>query len=476
MARAENWVETEFFRSALTRDSAVSPTSELLGWLRRKNEEIAAQVQEIPLTELRQWRIDPHTGDITHQSGRFFAIEGIRVETDWGKVPSWDQPIINQPEVGYLGILAKRIHGVVHFLMQAKIEPGNLNKVQLSPTLQATKSNYTQVHKGTRPRYLEYFNGERPGRVLLDQLQSEQGARFLRKRNRNIIVEVGAEEVLPLTDDFRWMTLGQIKDLMRHDNVVNMDTRSVISGIAFGSHSTELLKYLSALSAGDQVNTHLMNSFLNGELHVNDFSHILSWLTDLKCRYDLLVKRIPLRSVANWVNTGERIHHQQHRYFNVIGVRVSIRNREVVSWDQPMIKPAQEGILAFIVKRINGIHHFLVQAKLEPGNFDILELAPTVQCLTGNYRTGQNEYSVPFIGEILQAPPERIWYSVMQSEEGGRFFQEQNRNMIVEVGEEFPVQVPPNYCWMTLNQLHTFMLFNNYLNIASRSLIAAVSF
>jgi len=474
LSRADDWVEAEFFRSALTREAGA--TSDLLSWLRRKNEEIAAQVEEIPLTELRKWRIDPHRGDITHESGRFFAIEGIRVETDWGKVPRWEQPIINQPEIGYLGILAKRLHGVMHFLMQAKIEPGNLNKVQLSPTLQATKSNYTQVHKGTRPRYLEYFNGEKPGRVLLDQLQSEQGARFLRKRNRNIIVEVSADEDVPISDDFRWMTLGQIKDLMRHDNVVNMDTRSVISGIPFGSHSTELLKYLSALSSGDQVNTHLMNSFLNGELHLNDFPGILSWLTELKCRYELQVKRIPLRSVSNWVNTGERIQHEHHRYFSVVGVRVSIRNREVVTWDQPMIKPAQEGLMAFIVKRINGIHHFLVQAKLESGNFDILELAPTVQCLTGNYRTGQNEYSVPFLGEVLQAPAERIWYSAMQSEEGGRFFEEQNRNMIVEVGNEFPVRVPANYCWMTLNQLHTFMMFNNYLNIAARSLIAAVSF
>jgi NDP-hexose 2,3-dehydratase len=29
--------------------------------------------------------------------------------------------------------------------------------VQLTPTVQATYSNYTQVHQGTRPRYVEYF-------------------------------------------------------------------------------------------------------------------------------------------------------------------------------------------------------------------------------------------------------------------------------------------------------------------------------
>ena len=62
--------------------------------------------------------------------------------------------------------------------MQAKIEPGNVNYVQLSPTLQATKSNYTQVHKGRKPLFLDYFQERDNCEVLLDQFQSEQGARY----------------------------------------------------------------------------------------------------------------------------------------------------------------------------------------------------------------------------------------------------------------------------------------------------------
>ena len=64
----------------------------------------------------------------------------------------------------------------------------------------------------------------------------------------------------------------------------------------------------------------------------------------------------------------------------------------------------------------------------------------------------------------------------MQSEEGGRFFREQNRNMIVEVDESFSLEVDDKYCWMTLNQMLRFIEFNNYLNIAARSLLAAITF
>ena len=118
----------------------------------------------------------------------------------------------------------------------------------------------------------------------------------------------------------------------------------------------------------------------------------------------------------------------------------------------------------------------MVQAKLESGNFDIVEMAPTVQCLTGNYRMGKNEYTIPYLEYFMNPKKENVWYSAYQSEEGGRFFQEQNLNIIVEVGEEFPIEVDENYCWLTLNQMMSFVTYNNYLNIAARSLLSAIRF
>jgi len=476
MLKNNGLIEIEFFKSALTMDSETTSNAEILRWIESKNASAKTRLKQIPLDQMRCWHINPETGSIIHESGKFFSIEGIHVETNWTSLTSWDQPIINQPEIGYLGILVQKRNGILHFLMQGKIEPGNLNVVQISPTLQATKSNYTQVHKGMKPLFLEYFNGEKKVNVLLDQLQSEQGARFLRKRNRNIIIEVDEDEQLEVPENFIWITLGQLKRLIRKDNLVNMDTRTVISGIPFGSYGTDTLKFFSALSKSQRINEYLLTSALNNEIYLNDFNKIISWMTGLKSRYDLSVTNKSLKTMTDWGFDGGSIRHKDGKYFSVIGVNVEIDNREVVSWDQPMIKPSQEGLIAFIVKPINGVYHFLVQAKLEAGNFDVIELAPTVQCLTGNYRTGFEEYSVPFINDVLEAGSENIWYSAMQSEEGGRFYQEQNLNMIIEVGCDFPIDVPDKYCWMTLNQLSTFIVFNNYLNIAARSLLSAVIF
>jgi dTDP-4-dehydro-6-deoxy-alpha-D-glucopyranose 2,3-dehydratase len=466
-----------FLTSALAVDDALLSEDDIFHWLNERKRTAAIRIDPIEFSKLRGWRFTEDTGNLVHDTGKFFTIEGITVKTNWGQVPEWSQPIINQPEIGLLGILAKRINGVLHFLMQAKIEPGNIDGVQISPTLQATKSNYTRVHRGTCPRYLDYFTGERRDiRVLLDQLQSEQGARFLRKRNRNIIVEVLDD--VDAHDDFRWLTLGQIKRLLQHDNVVNMDTRTVLSGIHFGDYAAGELDH--TLTTVDPERrpyaAGLLRSALDSDASLYSIEEIISWITGLKSWYELDVQRIPLNRVRRWTRGDWAISHEDGKYFSVIAVDVEIAGREVQAWSQPIVKAAQEGIIAFLIKKINGVYHFLVQAKLEAGNLDIMELAPTIQCLTGNYREGFKAYDPPYLSDAINAPPGWIRYSTMQSEEGGRFFREQNRNMIIEVPEEFLLDVPNNYTWMTLNQLMAFIRFNNYLNIEARSLISALPF
>lgn len=468
-----NNTNIDFLTSSLHPGCVIS-TEETLAWMKQQNEKVISEINQVPLNKLKGWSLCDDA--IRHNSGKFFSIDGIEINTNYRNVHNWSQPIINQPEIGFLGIITKKISGVLHFLMQAKIEPGNLNIVQLSPTLQATRSNYTRVHNGESPKYLEYFTGEKKVEILVDQLQSEQGARFLQKRNRNIIVRVPDEEILCQYEEFIWLTIKQIKDLLNYPNVINMDTRTVISCIQFGSYSEDAIGLVNILNPKSDISSSYLYSVLSSSNHLHDITTIIQWITNLKFKYELKVKNIGISNLKEWIFDGNSIFHKDRKYFDVIGVNVQIGNREVISWDQPMIRSAQEGIIGFLVKKINGIYHFLVQAKLEAGNFDIIELAPTVQCLTGNYRKGYNEYTIPYIEYFIKPSKNNIWYAVYQSEEGGRFFQEQNLNTIIEVGDEFSIEVDENYCWMTLNQLLSFVIYNNYLNIAARSLISAVRF
>lgn len=452
-------------KSLITKDSIFKSTDDIIEWIALRNREVKVRVDKIPLTDMDKWHIDKD-GSIHHDSGRFFSIVGIDVKTDFGENHHWRQPIINQPEVGYLGILTKEFDGVLYCLMQAKIEPGNVNCVQISPTIQATKSNYSRVHSGKAPHYLEYFVNAKPENIILDQLQSEQGARFLRKRNRNIIIKVNDDvEVLP---DFCWMTLGQVKELMHYDNLVNMDTRTVLSGLKISDFVSPIddLSGMSEMGKGWLISSTTNQSFISTR-------DLLSWLTGLKSKYDLQVSICPINDMPDWKENKMAIERPDGRYFKVIGVNVTISNREVSSWCQPLIQPMQQGICAFIVKKINGVYHFLVQAKLECGNFDVLELAPTVQCLTDRV---SEDIRPPFYDYVVNAPKHQVLIDSLQSEEGGRFYHEQNRNLLIEADENFPLELPERYTWMTLRQIYSFLRYNNYLNIQARSIISALNF
>jgi oxidase EvaA len=468
--------EAKFLKSVFSREGISGDSATVLKWITDQNLKVKVQVDRVALDSLNRWGFNRDTGALCHESGHFFSIDGIRVTTNWGVVESWDQPIINQPEIGYLGFILKEFNGVLHFLMQAKIEPGNVNHVQLSPTIQATRSNYTQTHKGKKPLYLEYFQHVTPENVLLDQLQSEQGARFLMKRNRNIIIQVDGD--LPIYDNFIWLTLCQIKDLMRYDNIVNMDTRTVISGIHYGDYGEGTVEFVQSFINGKNTSltsNGLLRSALLKEGSFNTLNDIFHFLTNIKSKYDLYIDRIPLQAVKQWSISNNDIAREDGKYFSIIGVNIAISNREVASWQQPMVQPSQNGVCAFVCKNINNIIHFIVQAKLECGNRDIIELAPTVQCLTGDYRAPDSQ-PVSFLNYTLNAPKKNIIFDAIQSEEGGRFYREQNRNMIVLADDKFPNKLPDNFIWMTLNQLLFFNRFNNYLNIQARSLLAAITF
>ncbi|MEV4053668.1 NDP-hexose 2,3-dehydratase family protein [Amycolatopsis sp. NPDC049688] len=424
--------------SAVT--GTVNSPGRFTAWWSDRRQADASVVRRIPFAELGGWGFDAKTGDLGHETGRFFTVEGLHVALGDGR--EWEQPIINQPEVGVLGILAKEFDGVLHFLMQAKMEPGNPGLLQLSPTVQATRSNFTRAHGGARVRYLEHFTGPARGTVLVDVLQSEHGAWFYRKRNRNMVVE--SDRDVPLQDDFCWLTLGQIGELLRRDNLVNMDARTVLSCL-----STE------------------------GEPAREPLTGLVSWITEFRANHAVRTTRLPLRELTHWHRTRDEIRRADGRYFSVVALSVESRSREVSRWTQPMFAPRGRGVVAFLVRCTRGVWQVLVSARTEGGFMDTPELGPTVQCVPANYPHGP--YPL-FLDQVLTADPARIRYDAVHAEEGGRFDHAESRYLAVDVTGDAPDPPPPGFRWVTLGQLDGLLRHSNYVNVQARSLTACLKF
>ncbi len=450
--------------SPIIKENSFDKTETVLNWLEQKRNACQFSVQMIPFDQLDQWRFKNDTGNLVHQSGKYFSIEGIRVSTNFGCIENWDQPIIYQPEIGILGIIAGKIDGIYHFLMQCKAEPGNPNIIQLAPTVQATVSNYTTVHNGRVPFYLDYFLKETGREVWVDQLQPGQAARFFQKRNRNMIVEVNRH--IKIHDGFCWLTLPLIKELLAVDNTINDEARSVIACLPLKKMSSDISdhKTVGCFSRDLMVSMHS-----DGNTQMS-WEKVLDWIDETKRSYQLNTERIPLKRLSHWQRNAHEIIHQSKHFFSIISVSVDGDSREISRWTQPLIADNHMGIAGFVVKKIKNVIHFLIQAKVEPGNINIIELAPTVLCSSCETRADRSE-KPSFLELFSDARQDRVRYSTIQSEEGGRFFRVQNKYMIVEADERELTEIPANYAWMTLEQM-VQLVGHGYFNIYARSIIA----
>lgn len=458
-------------------EPGVHTLAELLSWLAHEQAAQPMTVEPIPFARMEQWAFDGTPLRLAHASGRFFAVEGVHVETDAGPIPSWDQPIIHQPEIGILGILTACFGGVRHYLMQAKVEPGNVNGVQLSPTVQATFSNYTRVHRGAPTQFLEYFLEAGRGRVLVDQLQGEQGSRFLHKRNRNMVVEVPPEvaAALPTGARFCWMTLGQIRQLLRYDNRVNMDARSVIACIPTDYGQAQTVRSVwnsrTLFDGRPALRRHPLRRRPE-EAACETTDDLIHWLTDLRSRHQLRLERRGLDRLAQWELDDHAIRHTSGNIFSVIAVAVTTGTREVQRWTQPLLHHPGYGLNGFLMQRIDGVVHLLMRACLYPGNRELFELGTTVSRSNADLYFGRPD-APRYLDLFHHPPPVQLHYAAVQSEEGGRFYRYQNRYMILEVPPGAPLAPSPYHRWMSLAQVQEFVR-HGYVNIEGRNLLACL--
>ena len=412
-------------------------------WITLQKKKVFFRIKKKNLSELKNWHITENK--IYHTSKKFFQVVGVRIKTNFHQNKSWDQPLIFQNEIGILGILRRKKKGSFQYLMQAKMEPGTVNKLQLSPTVQATKSNFTRVHSGKRVKYHNFFKNLKKKNILVNTIQSEQGSRYLFKFNKNIIINVSGN--IKLVRNYIWVTKHEIGKLINKNNVLNMDSISVLSCVI-------------------KKNIH--------DLPENCFSKIQYWFNNLKKKYFIKRKIIALSKIKDWKFDKKSIFHKSKKYFSIIGVNVQTDSREINEWEQPIIQEKKLGLSGFLVKNVNSTYHYLVSFSLKPG-LKYPGLSCTVRtsneknCLNNHNHTDITKYYLKKY--FIYNTSGTIKYSRVHSDEGGRFFHSQNKYVVVQIDENERIKVNNNYIWMSHNQVLNFIK-RGIFNIDARLLFA----
>jgi len=388
-------------------------------------------VEKIALQDSTEWFFDKNTLNYQHNSGKFFSIQGFVSEDD-------QFPIIVQPEIGILGFATHVFDGVLHFLVQLKNEPGNPNGLQLSPTVQATRSNYTQAHGGKKPDFLEYFlKRNRSSLVAADQYQSEQGMRYYRKRNRNMIINIS--DVPAHKNNYIWMTLGQIKLLSKIPMLLNSCARSVLSMIPMGGSNSK-----------------------GGEDGYLGNHETFSKLLDLKSEMISNARIVPLATLKNWGIINGQISRNDKDDFKFLGIKSSSTVREVSAWSQPLLEESSPGEYGLLLGSISGIPHIFWGIRNEPGLFDGVELGPSWINRSSQQEQSLLPYQLSLSGNLLN----ESWWA----EEGGRFNQTNFHHKIIWIGDHKAQDIPPSLCPLTIFQSDEFIKNGCSITIEGRSL------
>lgn len=448
--------------SWLSKDG-IHSTAALLSWSADQKKRSKIFIERIPLDKSRDWFYDDVSGKIRNRQNTFFSVAGAR-QYRRGEIIA-EQPLIVQPEIGLLGIIGKKIDGVLHFLMQAKIEPGNINHVQISPTIQATRSNFRQKHGGKKPPFLDEFMQAGAAEKLVDQIQSEQSSRFYKKRNRNVILLT--ENAVDERSTHRWMTLGQIKEFMKIDNLVNMDTRTVISCIPVSQVEAE--PWVIDEMEANCTDKALFRS-MTGTVSQRVLTDIYHRINDFKVSSDTETMLVRLDMLKDWAMGHDHFSSVHPFPYRLIFCDISIEGREVNKWSQPLVESLGSGIFGLLCCDEEGIRKFLVRLTPEIGCFDGVEIGPTVQQEAG-YENDPDEVMNLFYRKL--SAREGILADVFLSEEGGRFYHEENRNVIILIQQhEIPATLPADYFWCDYKTLNRLVQGNNCLNIQLRNLLA----
>lgn len=433
--------------SGLKHSRVLSSKEEIIEWVSSRRSIVRARICKCKLSELPDWSCGPK---IRHKTGNFFQILGFKgVFETFRDNRTFEAPLISQPEVGFLGILETDLHGERHFLLQAKIEPGNSNIVEISPTVQATRSNLMRVHGGSKPLLVDYFFDNSDSKIVFDQLLSEQGFRFMSKLNRNMVRRVKLFDCP--SPDFAWVSESALKDALWIDNLVNMDTRSVLSAIVANSRKNKDPKiYQRSISLMQEI-----SSFRSSVLKVGNV--------------------VSLEALTDW-SYDNGTYFSRNADYKIEGVDVTIANREVVSWRQPMIVATTSYRYTLFVRRLqSGGVEFLCEFSIQFGLASNVELGPTISS-EKNYGFSKRTVYVDHLYDIARQLRKRpdVSKSVNQSEEGGRFFHDSNINEIIDISESEYEKLKPDdgFVWVDKEVLGMLMNFGSYVNIELRSLVA----
>jgi oxidase EvaA len=190
----------------------------------------------------------------------------------------------------------------------------------------------------------------------------------------------------------------------------------------------------------------------------------LSFLEFQRNTQKFSVLHTQLRALPSWSLRDAEIQHDSGRFFSLVGLEWN--DIDGNPWASLFVKQPEIGTLGFVVS-IEETTSFLVDAKFEPGNTKFVDFAPTLQATLSNQQLVHGGRPPRLVESF--AGLETLSQPVVQSEQGSRFLNKWNLNVLKVSEEKF--EAPLGMAWIKFKDLQGLLLESHSLNTDARSVI-----
>lgn len=359
-------------------------------------------------------------GALSHSTKGFFQVVGFKNALK----PTEEKLMLYQPQSALTGLIILPFEGQLFVLLQARVEPGNTGVIQYGPTIQSTPANYLKLHGGKATSYVHLFTQYNPEcQLITHSMQHDLGSKYFQKSKTHHYLL--AKDWIETEENMIWTPMEAILELMEENNFLNADLRSLLSVLDWemffrGSGST---------------------------IAVNAFSKFQ--LSPPNQNFSL----VPLHELTQWKVESNGILPTESQPTSVHLFHFSCTNREVSAWTQPLYEVNSIGHVQLFFRRIASEIEFLITSGKEVGISTPLAFYPSKMSLP-------EEHHPP----ITQSPGQVI-RQLIQCDEGGRFYQNDNLYQLILVDE---VKADSNQQWVSKSQLKYLLQASNHCSFQLR--------
>ena len=206
---------------------------------------------------------------------------------------------------------------------------------------------------------------------------------------------------------------------------------------------------------------------ISSRIEMQEIDYVLKWLKKRNSENKMKIKKIKVNELKDWSSdSGGNLFHKSKQFFGVMGIKVTGANeREIVSWNQPILTQKHGGILAILMReKKSGIIEFLLCARREPGDTKI-KLCPSFSATQSNINLAHGGKKTLLSNLIFNHKKSNLIAKTIHYEEGARFWQKSNQNLIIKIDKKDQLKINnKSFIWLNLSQIKKLNLVHGVIN------------